>query len=125
MQHLSTYSTNNVSIGYYCRFFSNLASSNYQEIIVKILNNGLLDRYLQIIQSNCPDNISLDIIYSLSNIAADSEENIESLISHPIMQSVCDFAGCTKPKIRNEACVVISNMCFVGNEKQLLRLFYG
>ena len=80
-----------------------------------MLNNGLLDRFLQILQSNCPDSVTLEIVYCLSNIAADSEANIESLISHPIMQIVCDLAGCTKPKIRNEACVVISNICYGGN----------
>ena len=49
MEHLATYSTNHEFTKVAIRYASNLTSSNHQEVMNKVLDGGLLDRYLEIL----------------------------------------------------------------------------
>ena len=126
MQHMSTYAYTNKQCLQVCStLFANYTSSNHVEVLEKILNNGILDRYLQLLQQDCPELIVIETLWSLSNIAADSENLIEFLQAHNIMQSITEHSYSTKPKVREEALMIISNICFTGSPRQVLKLLYG
>lgn len=49
MEHLATYQTNHAFMRVAISYASNLTSSNHHEVMQKVLDGGLLDRYLEIL----------------------------------------------------------------------------
>ena len=85
MQHLSTYCDNLQLLKICMKIVTNMTSSNKSELTLKVVNNGFMDRQVQILQSQLGSDFFIEIFWGLGNIAADSEEGVEHLITHPVM----------------------------------------
>ena len=109
-----------------------LASSNahVSQIILRNTYISLLDICDKLITFSIK-NLELDhitdVLWSLSNIAADSEEYIEMLLRHPIMHQVVKLGlktgvNQTSIDIRGEVIYIISNIVLCGSVHQAQKL---
>ncbi len=85
MQHLSTYCDNLELLKSCIRIVTNMTTSNKPELTLKVVTNGILDRQVQILQTQLGSDMFIEIFWCLGNIAADSEECIEHVITHPVL----------------------------------------
>jgi len=90
-----------------------LATSNQENVDIFIFHKGLdaLSQLLEeAINSNYPKQVLKEICWSLSNVTAGSNENIESFLTHPkLLDQVYKCMKSPILEIRREATYVMTN----------------
>jgi hypothetical protein len=88
-----------------------------------LLNDGMLDD-LRIFLNKGHYWSLVEVMWSLSNVAAGSRGQIGALLSHPIMCSVHETFNSTDIRTRKETSYIYSNIARLGSMKQVLKLVH-
>lgn len=104
------------------RIIGNIACTDNANQTQKLLDLGVLDK-MKYTLFNQSESIRQESAFIISNIAAGTQKQIETLIQQNFIQILYKIFINDKPKVKKEAIIAIANMTSVENGEYMKKIF--